>query len=105
MTKGGVLDLRARGPGDLLELGPDLAEEALQLSELARAPAHAAGHPGGRAAAAFRLLHLSRLCDRHAIKPRKARRLSRPVPPPAPRATTSAGGRPGGTRTPNPRFW
>src|SRR5206468_11305428 len=90
---GGPVDLLLARPGHLLELAPHLDEEGLELVQLSRCPAQALGQPF-RLAPALALLHLSRLCDRHYLTPNVL-----------PGAPVCLGGRPGGTRTPNPRFW
>src|SRR5947207_791729 len=87
---GGRLDLRPRGPRHLLQLAPHLDEEGLQLAELPGQPSHGAGAPGRQAGArAFIVVHLSRLYDRHLLRPLthpgalewQARRDSNPQPP------------------------
>src|SRR4029453_12768848 len=101
------LDLLARGPGHLLELAPDLGEEGAQLRELAARPAQEARQATAvRRLALIRLLRSVHLPDPfdfsygHLESPLQNIRApfvgARRLP---------AAGRPGGTRTPNPRFW
>src|SRR5262245_22254236 len=85
----GCLDLLAARPGDLLELAADLAEEGLALAQLARSPGEPIRHRTLFTAGLAVVRHLPRLSDRHR----------------SPTLSSAQGGRPGGTRTPNPRFW
>src|SRR6266496_1027805 len=102
---GGGGDLLAAGPGHLLELPPHLGEEGPELAEL---PRDVAQRPAGTSPLApaplgglldlVRPLDLLVLSDGHLKStPTSSRDPAVLREPPV--------GRPGGTRTPNPRFW
>src|SRR5262249_4921612 len=99
--RGGV-DLLPARPGDLLQLGPHLAEERPQLAELPRPPAQRAREPGRHSGRpTLVLLHIRCLSYGHCSPQPSHRRAAAYAAARGP----ATNGRPGGTRTPNPRFW
>src|SRR6266540_4087685 len=99
---GGGGDLLAAGPGDLLELGPHLREEGPELAEL---PGDEAQRTAGTSPVAP--AHLGGLLDLVGLLVLSDGHLkSTPTPSRDPAGHREPPvGRPGGTRTPNPRFW
>src|SRR6266540_36127 len=102
---GGGGDLLAAGPGDLLELGPHLREEGPELAEL---PGDEAQRTAGTSPVAPAplggLLDLVRLLDLLVLSDGHLKSTPTPSRDPAGHREPPVG-RPGGTRTPNPRFW
>src|SRR6266702_3108023 len=103
---GGGGDLLAAGPGHLLELRPHLGQEGPELAELPGDVAQGTARtfpvaptPLGGPLDPVRPLDLLVLSDGHLPSTPASSR------DPAAQHRVHPVGRPGGTRTPNPRFW